>query len=70
LDNQQKTTIYDGGILRDYTLAIIHNENLGSYLAGLIEGDRHFDVRLGERRKFNRKHNPQIVITFDRKNLP
>lgn len=42
----------------------------GSYLAGLIEGDGHFYIQTDENRKLNRKHSPEIVITFDKKNLP
>jgi hypothetical protein len=64
------------GILRDYTLVITQNDtvlnyhNIGPYLAGLIEGDGHFYIQSDENRKLNRKHSPQIVITFDKKNLP
>jgi hypothetical protein len=63
-------------IFRDYTLVItsndtvFNNHNIGPYLTGLIEGDGHFYIQSDENIKLNRKHNPQIVITFDKKNLP
>lgn len=42
-----------------------HNENLGSYLAGLFEGDGHIWI---QKQKASKTHNPRFCITFGLKN--
>lgn len=42
-----------------------HNKNLGSYLAGLFEGDGHIWI---PKQKGSKTHNPRFCITFGLKN--
>ena len=42
-----------------------HNKNLGSYLAGLFEGDGHIWI---QKQKGSKTHNPRFCITFGLKN--
>lgn len=42
-----------------------HNKNLGSYLAGLFEGDGYIWI---QNQKGRKTHNPRFCITFDLKN--
>jgi len=46
------------------------NSQLGYYLAGLIEGDGNIWTSKELRSKSGRIHNPQIIFTFHKKELP
>jgi hypothetical protein len=45
----------------------INSSNLGSYLAGLFEGDGHIWI---QKQKSKKTHNPRFCITFSLKNEP
>lgn len=45
-----------------------NNKNLGSYLAGLFEGDGHIWIQKKKKKKGSKTHNPRFCITFGLKN--
>ena len=52
--------------VRHYSTKVNHND-LGSYLAGLFEGDGHIWIKKSGESK---RHNPRFCITFHMKNEP
>jgi len=64
--NTIKTEINNNN--NDNLIFEFNNKNLGSYLAGLIEGDGNISVSQKELGKY--KYNPSINIVFNKKDKP